>query len=669
MDSFEVNTTSSLFAVAKDAAGNAIEDVTIEYTSENEDIAAILDGELHAMGEGTVTLTATLADNGKYEAKAITKTVTVTAKLKTPLTLSWAGEDAEKSNFLPNGMYELYAVAKDVEDVKDVKIAYTSSGENIAYIVDNKLLTLAEGTVTLTATLVENDYYKADAITKEITVFQPGKIVAKCGEAVIEGEEADIFVNDVVTLTTDEGAKLSVKMNEENPDEEYNISNVADNKIEIKFLKENVYVFDVTSLDAEGKELVTRNIALMVSKRDSGIKFDKVEAVAYLDNLDSFEAPELINEYNLPLTWESDNNEVATVDESGKIDIKAAGETMISVKFAGNDEYNSAEEGYILTVEEDSPTPTTYTYTYDFVNNNYGHTIYEGNGDDFDKEGQVYESEHAVALTTIGETRIYKNKDKEQDFRLRKGIQNGFTVSVTEGFNIKKINVTCKEPLKFDGSNSTSSFWENTKAEIRDSVKVVNGSSSSKAAIKTITITYEGKRPAHPIMKAGETQIAHQGKFYNETGVCEVVFEHGEDGYVHDYKQVYVNMSKNMHVYDPATGEEWDVDPENSMRAEQQTLDENQILGEDGKVYTLAADNKYKVINGGEISYMTVHHGGQSKVRKASFYVPTGVEGITVDAEAEGEAVYYNLQGVRVAEPTKGIYIRVVNGKAKKVMK
>lgn len=44
---------------------------------------------------------------------------------------------------------------------------------------------------------------------------------------------------------------------------------------------------------------------------------------------------------------------------------------------------------------------------------------------------------------------------------------------------------------------------------------------------------------------------------------------------------------------------------------------------------------------------------------------PTGVD--TIDAE-EGEAEYYTLQGVRVANPEKGIYVRVANGKAAKVV-
>lgn len=43
-----------------------------------------------------------------------------------------------------------------------------------------------------------------------------------------------------------------------------------------------------------------------------------------------------------------------------------------------------------------------------------------------------------------------------------------------------------------------------------------------------------------------------------------------------------------------------------------------------------------------------------------------GVESLVTE---EGEAVYFNLQGQKVANPDKGIYIKVVNGKAVKVIK
>ena len=53
------------------------------------------------------------------------------------------------------------------------------------------------------------------------------------------------------------------------------------------------------------------------------------------------------------------------------------------------------------------------------------------------------------------------------------------------------------------------------------------------------------------------------------------------------------------------------------------------------------------------------------KTMEVSIESATGVENIELDA---AEAVYFNLQGQRVANPDKGMYLKVVNGKASKVV-
>lgn len=50
-----------------------------------------------------------------------------------------------------------------------------------------------------------------------------------------------------------------------------------------------------------------------------------------------------------------------------------------------------------------------------------------------------------------------------------------------------------------------------------------------------------------------------------------------------------------------------------------------------------------------------------------SVTMTSGVD--SIEAENDGEAVYFNLQGVRVDNPENGIFVRVANGKAVKVVK
>lgn len=47
----------------------------------------------------------------------------------------------------------------------------------------------------------------------------------------------------------------------------------------------------------------------------------------------------------------------------------------------------------------------------------------------------------------------------------------------------------------------------------------------------------------------------------------------------------------------------------------------------------------------------------------------TGTDGVNEIAAEEGQAVYFNLQGQKVANPDKGIYVKVVDGKATKIVK
>lgn len=79
-------------------------------------------------------------------------------------------------------------------------------------------------------------------------------------------------------------------------------------------------------------------------------------------------------------------------------------------------------------------------------------------------------------------------------------------------------------------------------------------------------------------------------------------------------------------------------------------------------------------VSGNIDTLMTVAGGAAADEYSVTFNVKTGELQITkttgvaeVEVE-EGEAAYYTLQGVRVANPENGIYVKVANGKATKVV-
>lgn len=80
---------------------------------------------------------------------------------------------------------------------------------------------------------------------------------------------------------------------------------------------------------------------------------------------------------------------------------------------------------------------------------------------------------------------------------------------------------------------------------------------------------------------------------------------------------------------------------------------------------TLSAGTK------GTLQYYAQHDatGGKSEIQTVKVNVPDSSVGIAGIEAEDGEAVYFNLQGVRVQNPENGIFIRVQNGKATKIMK
>ena len=90
-------------------------------------------------------------------------------------------------------------------------------------------------------------------------------------------------------------------------------------------------------------------------------------------------------------------------------------------------------------------------------------------------------------------------------------------------------------------------------------------------------------------------------------------------------------------------------------------------MDNDGKVYTLYT-GEVKLESGSHtVSYFAYDEatGLKSEVKTINVSNTTGIEGVAAE---DGAVEWFNLQGVRVAEPQQGIYVRVANGKAAKVV-
>ena len=87
------------------------------------------------------------------------------------------------------------------------------------------------------------------------------------------------------------------------------------------------------------------------SKKPSGLSYGTSTRTVTI-GADDNSFPTLTNDNNLPVTFSSSEESVATIDSNGEITLIAAGKTVIKAEFAGNDEYEAGHAEYTLTVKE-----------------------------------------------------------------------------------------------------------------------------------------------------------------------------------------------------------------------------------------------------------------------------------------------------------------------------
>lgn len=101
------------------------------------------------------------------------------------------------------------------------------------------------------------------------------------------------------------------------------------------------------------------------NKPSAPISWSAAEATATLLTTTSmeFNAPVLSNDQNLPVTYESSDPSVATVDSDGTVTPLAAGTTTIKAIFSGDDTYKATTVNYTLTVVDNIPVVAAPTFS------------------------------------------------------------------------------------------------------------------------------------------------------------------------------------------------------------------------------------------------------------------------------------------------------------------
>ena len=282
---------------------------SVTWNSSDAAIATVDDnGVVTGIKAGTATITVTTVD-GDF---AATCAVTV---LQQPVT----GISLDKTSVTLNTT-ETYTLVATVDpvDASNKSVTWSSSDAAIATVDDKGVLTgIKAGTATITVTTVDGDF----TATCAVTVLQP-----------VTGVSLD---KTSVTLNTTDTYTLIVNVDPidaSNKSVTWSSSDAAiatvDEKGVVTGIKAGTATITVTTVDGD----FTATCAVTVLQPVTGVRLDKTEVTLNIAESTVLQATVLpADASNQTVEWSSSNDDIATIDNGGKITAVAIGNAIITV--------------------------------------------------------------------------------------------------------------------------------------------------------------------------------------------------------------------------------------------------------------------------------------------------------------------------------------------------
>ena len=365
------------------------------------------------------------------------------------------------------------------------------------------------------------------------------------------------------------------------------------------------------------------------------------------------------------ISYSSSDEKVATINEDGMVTFIKAGTTTLTASFEGDDEYEACEATYDLTLFDTNPQKTTVNIG--FNNNLYG-TSFTGAGAAGD--GPVSGS---VDNVTVEANQGTSNNFYISDSETR--IYSGGTITITAPAGYTMTNIIFNSgtaPSRWDVSASVGTLSSVTWT---GSASDVVFSASDRSDFKTATITlaptvtisdtkYAAYCPAHKLDFTDSDVKAYKASVDNTTGKVTLT------------KVDVVPAGTGVVLYCETSGEY--AIPVTTKAASDVTgnemvgvLTRTQVLwNPETDVYNyILQQGQFKKASTGYLkpnlaylstSYDVTAPGARELEIVFDDDITTGVEGLK-NSNTEELKSYYNLNGQRMAQPTKGLYI--VNGR------
>ena len=326
-------------------------DGTVTYSTSNEK-AATVDGtgKVTIVGNGEATITATVTDkdggNYTYETKTASYLLSIGTEAQevsaTAYTGTYDGQAHTISVTAPDGATVKYGTTEGSYNL-DAAPTYTEAGTyTVFYQVTKPNFTTVSGSQTITisqaagsisfATATVNKTEGDAAFTQTATVTGDGTV------SYASSNTAVATVNEKTGEVTIIGAGSATIT-----------ATVVDGNNYTYGTKTATYTLNVDAKQEEEPEPQPEPVEPTLNW--GGAEIEILE-ISLIFGGDYSGMPTLYNPANLTVEYSSSNKDVATVDENGAVDIVAAGTTIISAAFAGNDDYTKKTASYTLTVSK-----------------------------------------------------------------------------------------------------------------------------------------------------------------------------------------------------------------------------------------------------------------------------------------------------------------------------
>lgn len=293
--------------------------------------------------------------------------------------------------------------------------------------------------------------------------------------------------------------------------------------------------------------------------------------------------------------------------------------------------------------------PASYetTYTFDFSKKDFGantvyglavHSLQNENASSYEEKTSNIERKGVkLTITPLSSGNAYRIWETKGATDLRM-YSSSMTFSVPEGGFIKSVEFT-KSGSDWTAPeiNDTETTLSGLKWTAADDVNSVKFTFTAKSFIKGITVTYDLGKPAPPCIVTETETTIHVSCDEN----CTL-----------EYKKVVYTPKANgparaNSIVDDAA--DWTPLDGNTVEIEKNNEDNH------GKQFTFRAKDASGAVS--DETAFAVNAGGTT----------TGVESVEAE-EADAPVEYFNLQGVRVMNPDKGLFIRRQGNRVEKVM-